>query len=192
MTESELNRYRKVVKARDGSVVVLRPMVPTDKGGLVALFRELPEDSRRLLKHDVTDEEVVASWADELDYTRIFPLVAQVGDEIVADATLHRYPGTSTRHVGQIRIVTGVQIQGKGLGAIILKELIELAEKVGLEQLKAEIPIGPEAARPALRSFENMGFRQEAVFKDYFKSATGAYHDVAVLFLVLKEQWKEF
>src|SRR5660397_257228 len=89
MVESELNRYRKVVKAKDGSVVVLRPMVVTDRDGLVALFRELPEDSRRLLKHDVTDESLVASWADELDYSRVFPLVAQVGDEIVADATLH-------------------------------------------------------------------------------------------------------
>jgi len=192
MVESELNRYRKVVKAKDGSVVVLRPMVVTDRDGLVALFRQLPEDSRRLLKHDVTDESLVASWADELDYSRVFPLVAQVGDEIVADATLHRYPGTSTRHVGQIRIVTGPSIQGKGLGTIILKELVDLAEKLGLEQLKAEIPLGPDAARPALRSFERMGFRQEAVFKDYFKSAEGGYHDVAVLFLVVKEHWKEF
>src|SRR5680860_85249 len=149
MVESELNRYRKVAKAKDGSVVVLRPMVVTDRDGLVA------------------------SWADELDYSRVFPLVAQVGDEIVADATLHRYPGTSTRHVGQIRIVTGPSIQGKGLGTIILKELVNLAEKLGLEQLKAEIPLGPQAASRALRACGGMGVRQEAVFKDYFKSAEG-------------------
>lgn len=189
MTEVQLDKFRKVVKTKDGSLVVLRPLVPEDREKLVAMFAGLPEADRRLLKHDVTNRELVASWAEHVDHERVFALVAQLDEEIVADATLHRNPGTAMRHVGEVRIVIGRRMQGKGLGMIMLEELLAIADKLGLEQLQALVPVG--AGIPH-RAFEAAGFRQEAVFKDYFKTADGLYCDVAVLFLVLKERWTEF
>lgn len=188
MAEVLLEKVRKVVKAKDGSLVVLRPLVPEDRDRLVGLFRTLDPDDLITLKHDVTDENLVRSWVDRLDYDRVFPLVGQLEDDIVADATLHRRPGTRQSHVGEVRIVIGSKMRGKGLGAIMLEEMIALAEKLGLEQLEAQVTIGSTIAQ---RAFEKVGFRQEAILKDYFKT-DDSYHDVAVLFLVLKERWEEF
>jgi RimJ/RimL family protein N-acetyltransferase len=189
MPDVQLEKFRKVVKAKDGSLLVLRPLVGEDRDRLVEMFRTLAAEDRHILKHDVTDESLVASWTQDLDYERVFPLVAQLEDELVADATLHRRPGTRQAHVGEIRISIGARMRGKGLGVVMLDELISLAERLGLEQLEAQVPVG---ATIATRAFEKVGFRQEGIFKDYFKDPDGQYRDVAVLFLLLKERWEEF
>jgi RimJ/RimL family protein N-acetyltransferase len=189
MPDVQLEKFRKVVKAKDGSLVVLRPLVPDDRDRLVQMFLSLAREDLQGLKHDVTDEALVASWAENVDYERVFPLVAQLEDELLADATLHRRPGTRQAHVGEVRISIGGRMRGKGLGVVMLEELISLAEKLGLEQLEAQVTIGSTIAT---RAFEKVGFRQEAIFKDYFKGPDGQYRDVAVLFLALKERWDEF
>ncbi|MCZ7661491.1 MAG: GNAT family N-acetyltransferase [Thermoleophilia bacterium] len=189
MSEVQLDRFRKVVKTKDGSLVVLRPLASEDGEKLATMFASVSESDRRVLKHDVTNKELVVSWAENVDPEDVFSLVAQIDDEIVADATLHRNPGTSMAHVGEIRIVIGRRMRGKGLGMVMLEELLALAEKLGLEQLQAMVPVGSTIAQ---RAFEEAGFKQEAVFKDYFKAADNRYYDVAVFFLVLKERWEEF
>ena len=177
MPLEQLKRFRKVVKLKDGTLAVLRPLAPEDGDRLAAMFASIPREDRRLLKHDVADAGLVASWASGLDLEMVFPLVAQVDDEIVADATLHFNPGTSLRHVAEARVAIGERARGRGLGLLLLEELVAIADKLGLEQIRAEIPVG---------------FRQEAVFKDYLKTDDDQYHDVAVLFLVLRERWEEF
>jgi RimJ/RimL family protein N-acetyltransferase len=189
MPERQLDKFRKVVKVKDGSLVILRPLVTGDRDRLVELFRTLDPEDLRGLKHDVQDQALVASWAEKLDYERVFPLVAQLDEELVADATLHRRPGTHQSHIGEVRIVIGSKMRGKGLGVIMLEEMITLAEKLGLEQLEAQVMIGSTIAQ---RAFEKVGFRQEAIFRDYFKTPQGRYYDAGVFFLLLKERWDEF
>jgi RimJ/RimL family protein N-acetyltransferase len=184
----QLDKYHKVVKTKDGSLVVLRPLERDDRDRLVQLFATLDPKDAQSLKHDVKNEALVASWAESLDYERVYPLVAQLDDELVADATLHRRPGSRQAHVGEVRIVIGSRMRGRGLGVIMLEEIISLADRLGLEQLEAQVVIGSTIAQ---RAFEKVGFRQEAIFRDYFKSGDD-YKDVAVLFLALKERWEEF
>ena len=83
----------------------------------------------------------------------------------------------------------GGKARGRGLGLVMLEELVAIAGKLGLEQLRAEVPVGSAIAQ---RAFEKVGFHQAAVFKDYFKTSDDEYHDVSVLFLVLRERWEEF
>lgn len=189
MPLEQLKRFRKVVKLKDGTLVVLRPLMDDDGGRLAEMFTSIPEGDRRLLKHDITDAALVASWAENVDFESVFPLVAQIDDYIVADATLHQNPGTSLRHTAEVRVAIGARARGQGLGLVMLEELVAIADKLGLEQLRAEVPVGSGVAQ---RAFEKVGFRQEAVFKDYFKTADDEYHDVAVMFLVLRERWEEF
>ncbi len=189
MTDFQLERFRKVVKTKDGSLVVLRPLVPADGAKLVALFQDLPQNDKALLKHDVSRESLVASWAECVDYSNVFPLVATLDEAIVADATLHRNPGTTMAHVAEVRITIGSAMQGKGLGVVMLEEILAIADKLGLEQVMAQVPVGSTIAQ---RAFERAGFRQEAVFKDFFKGADNIYHDVAVFFLVLRQRWEDF
>ncbi len=189
MPLEQLKLFRKVVKLKDNTLVVLRPLRSDDGERLAAMFASIPENDRRMLKHDVTDAALVSSWAESLDFENVFPLVAQVDDDIVADATLHLNPGTSLRHVAEVRVAIGGKARGRGLGLLLLEELVAIAGKLGLEQLRAEVLVGSAIAQ---RAFEKVGFHQEAIFKDFFKTTDGEYHDVSVLFLVLRERWEEF
>jgi RimJ/RimL family protein N-acetyltransferase len=189
MPPEQLIRFRKVVKLKDGTLVVLRPLSGDDGDRLAAMFASIPQNDRRLLKHDVTDAALVRSWAENISFSSVFPLVAQIDEEIVADATLHMNPETTLRHTAEIRVAMGERARGRGLGMMMLEELVAIADKMGLELVRAEVPVGSAIAQ---RAFEKVGFRQVAVYKDYLKTADGEYHDVAVLFLVLRERWEEF
>lgn len=189
MPLEQLKRFRKVVKLKDGTLVVLRPLTTEDGDRLAAMFASIPHNDRRLLKHDVTDAELVASWAANIDFEAVFPLVAQIDDEIVADATLHMNPGTTLAHTAEVRVAIGERARGRGLGLLMLEELVAIADKLNLEQVRAEVPVGSGIAQ---RAFEKTGFRQAAVYKDYLKTADDEYHDVAILFLILRERWEEF
>jgi hypothetical protein len=90
--EVMVHAYEKEGKLKDGSRVVLRPMVAEDREKLIAFFQSLPEEQRIFLRHDVTDPEVIRSWTEQIDYGRVFPLLALAGDRVVGDATLHRIP----------------------------------------------------------------------------------------------------
>jgi hypothetical protein len=45
--------YQKECKLKDGSVVLLRPLVAEDREGLTTFFQSLPEELRLYLRHDV-------------------------------------------------------------------------------------------------------------------------------------------
>jgi len=135
-----MNReYPKDVKLKDGSTVTLKPFERKDKESLFTFFQRLPEGDRIFLKDDVSDPAVVDRWATELNYNRIFPLLAWKGTDVVADATLHKNLGGWMKHVATIRIVVAKDFHRKGLGSILANELFLHALKSGLEKVVAEV-----------------------------------------------------
>ncbi len=85
----QLTNYRHLVTLPDGLRVLLRPLVTKDRDALVALFANLPPEETQVFRSNITNMELVASWAEKPDYTRVFPLVALVGERIVGNSTLH-------------------------------------------------------------------------------------------------------
>jgi RimJ/RimL family protein N-acetyltransferase len=178
--------YPKEVKVKDGSTVVLRPFEKKDKDALFAFFQLLPESDRLFLKDNVTDPAVVDRWASELNYEKVFPLLAWKGNEVVADATLHKNLGGWMKHVGTIRIVVAATYQRKGLGAVLANELFLHALKSGLEKIVAEMM---ETQQGAKKVFEKLGFKQEAVFRGHVRDQIGIRHDLLILTKDLEEFW---
>jgi len=86
---SEDLMYRQVVTLRDGARVLLRPLVADDRQALLGLFIPVPPEERRFMRHNVNSPDVVNSWIDQLNYDKVFPLIALVGDRIVGVGTLH-------------------------------------------------------------------------------------------------------
>ncbi len=170
--------YEKEAKLKDGSRVLLRPMVAADRERLMAFFKALPEEGRIFLRHDVTDPEVITSWAEQIDYGKVFPLLALAGDRIVGDATLHRIRPRWKRHIGIVRMVVAADYQGRGLGTLLLHEIVELATEFGLEKLWAELPL---AAPAALALFRNAGFSSKAVIEGLVKDLHGRNTDVVIM-----------
>jgi L-amino acid N-acyltransferase YncA len=176
-----LATYRNLLTLKDGTKVLLRPLVPDDAEKLADLFAKVSDEDLRYLRNNVRDQEVVKGWARNVNYSKVFPLVAVVNDRIVGDATLHLGTGPA-RHRAELRVYLSREFRGRGLGASMLKNLIELARRAGVQQLVAEIVADQ---LPIIRAFQDLGFQLRSIYDDYFMMPDGTTHDVAVLILRL-------
>ena len=170
--------FPKQVTLQTGTSVTIRPIVKEDAEKLHAFFCKVPSEARLFMRDDVSLREVIDSWAEELDYEKVLPLVALVDDTIVADATLNCRKFGWTSHVGKVRMVVDVDYRGEGLGTLMIRELIDTAKKMGLEILVAEI-IRDQADN--LSALKRLGFEKEAVFYNYVKDQTGEEHDLVIM-----------
>lgn len=184
----QLASYRHLINLQDGMRVVLRPLTPKDRDALVALFASLPSEETQYFRSNVSNPEVVAAWAEHVDYGKIFPLVAVVGDRIVGNCTLHLGSG-HTRHVAEIRMFLARDYRRLGIGSAMLRALIEIGRKLGLRQLIAEIVENQPAV---VHAFEHLGFERQAIFKDMFMTPEGDTLDMIALTLFLKRSAEDF
>lgn len=184
----QLAKYRNLVTLPDGTRALLRPLVAGDREGLVELFAHASREDRRYLRDDVTDRELVASWAENLDYTDVFPLVAVVNDRLVGDATLHFREGAH-RHQGEVRIFLAQEVRRRGLGTKMLRALIDIARNVGLHQLIARIVTDQG---PVIKAFQDLGFEHQCTLPNYFMLPNGSTRDIALMILQLVEHRGEF
>jgi RimJ/RimL family protein N-acetyltransferase len=183
-----LVHYRQLVTLPDGLRVCLRPLIPQDKDALVALFASLSPDDIRYFRSNVVDAPVVESWAEGVDYSKVFPLIAVVGDNLVGNCTLHLGSGF-TRHLAEIRVFLVKDFRRRGLGSAMIKAQIEVARKIGLHQLIAEIV---ESRPQVVHAFEHLGFERQAVLRDQFMTPDGDTLDLIVMAKYLKRTAEDF
>ncbi len=170
--------YPKEASLKDGHRIVIRPLNNGDFDKLYAFFQTLPEEDRLFLRHDVTSPETVHKWVGQIDFDRAIPLVAEDGGKIVADGTLHLANHGWSRHVGHIRLVTARTHRGLGLGTVIARELVALAEERELEKLQVQVI---EDNIGSVKMCERVGFKMEAVLKDLVKDQRGYRRNLAIM-----------
>ncbi|HEY2740411.1 MAG TPA: hypothetical protein VGK45_18510, partial [Thermoanaerobaculia bacterium] len=90
-------RFPQEVVLRDGRRLLIRPFSEHDTDALFHFFQHLPDAYRRFAWDRIDNKALIESWGRELDYSRVFPLLALDGTKIVADATLHRRDGSPLR-----------------------------------------------------------------------------------------------
>jgi len=182
--------YPKQVILKDGQEAIFRLLRTTDFQALMDFFGRIPEEERWYAKHDLADEELVRSWVDHIDLERAVPVVAEVGERLVAQAVLHRRRYGCTSHIGRIRIMVDPQYRGKRLGTWIMFDIINLGVSLGLEKLEARFASGPEDA--AIRGCRKLDFYEAATLPRYVKSLGGEYHDLVVMIKRLHAGWDDF
>jgi RimJ/RimL family protein N-acetyltransferase len=170
--------YYKEGVLKDGTRVIIRPMVKEDREKLLDFFRRLEEKDLSFLRNDVRDPAVIDDWVSHIDYQRVYPLLAEVEGRIVGDATLHMRKVGWKRHLGNVRVVVARDFQGRGLGTLLINEIVDLAGEFGLEKLVAEIHLQSQAA---LAVFKKAGFSVKAVFEDLVKDPAGRSSDLVVM-----------
>jgi L-amino acid N-acyltransferase YncA len=174
--------YRQLVTLRDGARVLLRPLTVADRQALIDLFAVITEEERRYFRTNVMDPEVVGSWVDHLDYDKVLPIVAVIGDRIVGDATLHFHDGPY-RHMGELRIFLAKDFRHRGLGVRMLSALIEMAKRRNLFILQVEVV----SDQPQIISaFQSVGFVIKSVSQDFFMLPDGELRDLTHLTLRLR------
>jgi L-amino acid N-acyltransferase YncA len=191
-TLPNIKAYPKTIMLNDGTPVVLRPLHTDDTVRLLEFFGRVPEEERHYLKENVTAPEVVHGWTTKIDFDRVLPIVALVGDEIVADATLHRSRAMARHHVGELRVVVDPSHRGVGLGRRLIRELLDIAAELGLHNATFELVADREES--AIRAAISVGFNQVGVLKERIRDFWGNYQDLVLLELPLKDRelWWRF
>ncbi len=168
--------------------VIIRPLEPEDATELLEFFGRVPEEERFYLKEDVTDQRVIEGWAQDIDYNRVMPLVGILDDKIVADGTLHRHRAGARRHIGEVRVVVDPEYRHRGLGTLMIRELVDIAYDNAMDGVIMELIDGVET--DAIEIAKGLGFQQIAAMPGFAKDAAGEPHDLLVLHLVL-DNWLE-
>lgn len=184
----QLMLYRHLITLPDGLRVVLRPLTPKDKDALITLFSSLPPDETQYFRSNIADPSVVARWAEQPDYASTFPLVAVIGDRIVGNSTLHLGKGFA-RHTAELRIFLAREFRRHGLGAAMIKGQLEIARKLGLHQVTAQVV---ESQPQVIHAFEHLDFQRQCAFQDHFMTPEGETLDMIVLVKFLKRHTEEF
>jgi L-amino acid N-acyltransferase YncA len=184
----QLATYRRLVTLNDGMRVLIRPLAKSDKALLLELFASAPKEDVDYFRSDAADPNVVAGWCDNLDYGQVFPVIAIVNEKIVGDATLH-IGKDYQRHIGWARLYLHHDFRRRGVGGLMLSALVDVGRKMGLQQLVAEVPVNQVRV---VKAFQNLGFRQEFVYGDFFMTPQGDTLDVAFMVLRLTERQEAF
>ena len=179
----DLNKYQKEVKLRDGTKVLIRPMVAEDKDALYEFFKQVPREEVRYLRDDVGSREIVENWAAKLDYAKTLPIVALKDDSIIADATLNRRRFGWKWHLGTARVFVHGDYRNVGLGQLMIEEIASLAHSLGLEKLVAELP---DINAPAINAFNKAGFHRVAFIPNFVKDRENRPVDVVVMIKDIK------
>lgn len=163
----------------NGGMVILKLLEKSDEGALKDFFSLLPDHEVDDLREDVRDAATIGSWIQTLDYSRVLPLVAWEESlrAIVALSSMHFKEGVY-RHVAGVRIVVGTAHRKLGLGSAMIKELIELGNRLGLYFLKAEIL---SEKRLAIKAFRQMGFEYKGTFENYYMNRKGETRDILLM-----------
>ncbi len=179
----DLNKYQKEAQLKDGTKVLLRPMVPEDQDALYEFFKEVPREEARYLRDDVKSSIVVEKWAKNLDYEKTLPILAVKDGIIIADTTLNRRRSGWKWHLGTVRIFVHKDYRKVGLGHLMIEELADIAYKLRLEKLIVEIPV---LNIPKINAFTKAGFYRAALISNMVKDRENRPVDVVVMMKDIK------
>jgi L-amino acid N-acyltransferase YncA len=181
--------FPKKINLEDGTAITLRPLLKDDEPAFLAYFQSLAPEERVELKEEVTDPKVIENWMENLDYDMVLPLIALDKDRIVGAAVLQFNLSAWTRHQGEVSLSTNPRYRVKGLGTLLMQTLEDVAVKMGLEQLTAEIP--PKLAK-AFYLFEKWGFEKAAVLEGFAMDKDGQESDIVLMIKSLAPAESEF
>ncbi len=174
-----IESYPKTILLRDGTPVDLRPLVEEDKLRLLSFFRRIPEEERYYLKENVNSPEVIQAWTTNMDFSRVVPIVAVAGNEIVADATLHRSRSMARCHIGELRAVVEPAYRGVGLGRRLIQELVDIATELGLHKVTFELVAHREEA--GIIAAASAGLVEVATLEEHIQDFWGNYQDLVLM-----------
>lgn len=154
------------------------PMVASDWPMLEKLLADTPAEERRFFRRGQSDHSRVERWCKQLDYRHTLPLLAWKDDRIVADGVLERESGLWTSHVGKVRLLVHPSERRRGLGGMILRELIAVGAALNLHKLVYECA----AEQQSLIAFlKRMRFKEAARLPEFICDFDGGLHNLVVM-----------
>jgi len=137
---------------RDGSALRLRSPRPEDEAAIRAFFDGLSFESRYLRFHGAGRSDLISRDYANADLDARVPLVAHLGDRVIAVAG---YDRLNEPDAAEVAFAVAEDQQGRGLATSMLQQLADVAAGRGITRFDAEVMA---ENRPMLHVFGNAGF----------------------------------
>lgn len=174
----EGNAYPRRLTLKRRRSVRVRPMTIEDADALHRFFQSIPEEDLLFLRRDVTDRDVIESWALDVAAGQTFTLLAERDGAIVGEASIHRSRAPWSGHVGEIRVVVDAEHRHLGLGSALVQAIFLESLERGVEKIVAEMT--PDQ-KGAINVFQKLGFRIEGLLRDHVRDRRGDKRDLIVM-----------
>jgi RimJ/RimL family protein N-acetyltransferase len=138
-TPSGPGRFDRKIALRDGTAVRLRPIRPDDAPRLVALYDQLGRDTRYQRFFSAMGR-LPPDWARflaDVDGRARAALVVESPTDADALIAVARYEPAGEPDVVEVAVVVQDAWQGRGLGTVLFRELLSLAELNGVRRFRA-------------------------------------------------------
>lgn len=157
--------------------ITLRRATPADAAAFARIMGE-PEVQANLLQLPYPSVETWQRRLADNDApgNTTLALVAERGGEVVGSAGLHPVgPVLRRRHAAMLGISVAREHQGRGVGAALMRGLVDYADRWG-QILRIELTVFADNAR-AIALYERFGFEHEGRARAY-ALRDGRYEDV--------------
>jgi L-amino acid N-acyltransferase YncA len=161
----------------------IRALAPADGPALTRFLARVPAGESTFFKEDVLDSHTVSAWLDDTRARRA--VAADASGEILAYAVVLPGSGWSS-HVGELGLVVDPGHRRNGLGRRLAQWAVVESVRLGLAKLSVEV-VAEQAA--AVRMFQHLGFRAEALLYDHVRDREGTTRDLIVLSHQVAENW---
>jgi RimJ/RimL family protein N-acetyltransferase len=172
------SEYPRRLSLKGRRAVNVRPMTYADADALHRFFCRIPEEDLLFLRRDVTDRDVIESWAQDVETGSTVTLLAERDGAVVGEASVHRSTVPWTAHVGEIRVVVDSEHRSLGLGTALVQAIFLEALGRGIEKVVAEMT--PDQ-RGAIGVFQRLGFHVEGMLRDHVRDRKGTKRDIVLM-----------
>jgi RimJ/RimL family protein N-acetyltransferase len=172
---SDIEAWGQEVTLRDGTTLLLRAQRPSDQDALWELASTFSEATLQQISYHFT-YELIERWSKNINYAQNLPLVAIDPDgRIVAQVILYFSSYDELKHCGVLAIWIREAFQGRGLGTLLTKLMLQIGPEKGLKKICLETFM---ANKRAIHMYEKCGFKIEGLLeKEYYHYLTETYLD---------------
>ncbi|MEM9623185.1 MAG: GNAT family N-acetyltransferase [Pseudomonadota bacterium] len=176
--DTALEAFPQTITLENGDKLSLAPARSEDRNAIVRFAKNLTEQDLLFLRVDITQKKVVENWLSNVANGDTVSLLAWADDKVMGYGTVDRNKARWTRRVGEIRVNVAPELRGHGLGRHLTGKIFDIARRMGLKKLIANMTADQAGAQAA---FARLGFRPEAVLADYIEDRAGDVHDLTIM-----------
>ncbi len=175
---SELdNRYPRQINLKDGAVSLDLLLDPSAQE-ISDFAAALPNTDLLFLNRNIQQPKVHDAWRESIVQGDIVSIAARRGAKVLGTTAVVRDRLSWSAHVGELRILILPEARDIGLGRELIQESFLIGLSLGLEKLTVRMTLDQESA---IAVFEEMGFKNEALFRNHVKDNLGDKHDLLIM-----------
>lgn len=177
MDSAITDKYPRVHQLEDGAKVTWSLMTSDDLSNLSKFLNRLPAKDLAYLQVDITDAVVQQMWLQSIAEGKSICLCAYDPASLVGYASV-QVSGDQEQRKGEIRVNISQGYRSRGLGRILIGEILDISKMLHLSLLTARMLSDQHGARAA---FGRLGFSRQALLEGYVDDPSLDCRDLLVM-----------